>query len=84
MAKTVTVTNDEYNPDPHYISAKELSYIEKELGEWVNKLNSNAKKGVQTEGEFNLNYHYWNDGVEVMSTVRAFPRYNNPNEDPEE
>ncbi len=82
---STVVTNEVMkDPDPHYISAKELSDVEKELGEWVNKLNSNAKKGIQTEGEFTLNYHYWSNGIEVMSLVRRFPRYNNPNEDPEE
>ena len=83
---STVVTNEECGPDmdPHYISAKELSDVEKELGEWVNNLNSDAKKGIQTEAEFNLSYHYWNEGLEVMSLVRRFPRYNNPNEDPEE
>ena len=86
---STVVTNEEcmkncLDPNPHYISAKELSDVEKELGEWVNKLNSNAKKGIQTEAEFNLSYHFWNEGLEVTSTVRGFPRYNNLNEDPEE
>ena len=54
-----TVTNDEREKHLHYISAKELSDIEKELGEWVNKLNSDAKKGIRTEGEFNLCYHQY-------------------------
>ena len=81
---STVVTNEEFRPDPHYISAKELSDIEKELGEWVNKLNSNAKKGTRTEAEFNLRYYPWDNGFEVLSSIKAYPRYNNSNVDPEE